>query len=445
MYHNQIVAAYGIYDLNGLGEYVQRIGEQVAQHAETDEYQWRFTVLDNESINAFALPGGYIYITRALIAHLNSEAQLAAVLGHEIGHVDGGHHRRKQTAARVVGKVSESIGAAKSSGDFSGFNLGALFGAGLVQGYGRDMELEADERGAQMIRELGYDPEAMLQVIEVLKSRDAYDKLLRTEEADGSRYHAMLASHPDKDKRLGELAAAAREAGDITRADGRDEWLQRIDGMAWAGSKAQGVIRGSHFLHEDFDFAVTFPEDWDIVNLPDRIIGYAPEQAAMMQISTTDRSKRKLRKIPVEKFLQKVIGMSKWQSARTLEIGGMEAFIATAKDMRSPFGMRTGRIATVFHGDSAFIFFGVTQDVNRQRHYDRTFDKIIRTMRRLNDEDRALAQPLAVRIVPLEEGTSLADYADIDDEENPVALLRLLNGVYPDGEPEPGSLIKTIR
>ncbi|MDH3587965.1 MAG: M48 family metalloprotease [Gammaproteobacteria bacterium] len=436
-YHQQIVDTYGEYDINGLAEYVQQIGSEVAAHATGEKYTWHFTVLDDENINAFATPGGYVYVTRALIVHLNTQAQLAAVLGHEVGHITARHAARQYTAARVVGKVTDSIGPT------TGFSLGTLFGAGLVRGYGREMELEADESGAQMIRDAGYDPHAMLEVIELLKARDQYDSTGKEKET-GDPYHAMLASHPDKDRRLLELATEARESGAITRDDGRNEFLRHIDGIAWAGSAAQGVIRDSRFLHNDLDFALSFPEQWTIQNLPDRLLAWAPERAGMMQITLVDRADRKRRKIPVDKFLQKVTGLRRWQNARVVDINGLEGFIATAKNMGSPFGVRTGRIAVIFHGDNAFIFNGVTQDNDRQRKYDRAFDSIIKSTRRLAGPDRELAQPQAVRIVQVSEDSDLSAF-EIENVNDPVALLRLLNGLYPDGEPQPGDSIKIIR
>ncbi|MBT8137296.1 MAG: M48 family metalloprotease [Gammaproteobacteria bacterium] len=439
-YHKQIIATYGQYDVNGLAEYVQRIGSEVAAHAGGDAYTWHFTILDDESVNAFALPGGYIYITRALLAHLGSEAQLAAVLGHEIGHVTGRHAARQHTAARVVGKVSQSISRPES-----GFNLSQLFGAGLVRGYGREMELEADEQGARMARDAGYNPAAMLEVLEILKARRQYDAADDdNNEARGNPYHAMLASHPDADRRLRELAGEAADSGDL-RSDGQAEFLQRIDGLAWSGSKSQGVVRGSDFLHVDLNFAISVPDGWRIDNLPDRLVAWAANDDAMMQIQLTDRTHRKRRKIPVEKFLQKVTGMSKWQSARQLEINGLPAFIATAREMRSPFGLRTGRAAVIFHGDNAYTFHGVTRDSDRQRRYDRSFDAIIESMRPLSGAELEQAQPLAIQVIQLPAGSSLADYSNAAAGSQPLALLRLLNGVYPDGEPEPGARIKIIR
>lgn len=441
MYHQRIVDVYGSYDNNGLAAYVQKVGEQLAAQTEGVAFDWHFTILDMETVNAFATPGGYVYITRAMLALLNSEAQLAAVLGHEIGHITGHHAQRQQTAANVIANVSEQMAKLDDS---KSFNLGDLFGAGLVRGYGRDMELEADETGAKMIGAAGYDPHAMLEVVDLLKAIGDYQRTKSDEEPVG-RYHAMLATHPDEERRRRELVEAA--STDLTgrRDAGRDEFLDHLDGIAWSGSRAQGVVRGNQFLHHGLDFALTFPEGWIIYNLPDKIVAVSPDDNGMMQVSMADRTTRKLKKVPVEQFLQKFLGMSKWQSARQTEVHGLDAFIATVPQLKSPHGIRTGRAGVVFDGPTAFIFFGTTKDADRQRRYDRQFDSVIESTRKLDAADRVLAEPLAVHIVEMKPGASLSDYTPIEGIDDSVGLLRLLNGLYPDGEPAPGDRAKIIR
>ena len=172
---------------------------------------YHFTVLDSTEINAFALPGGYIYITRGLLAYLNSEAELAAVLGHEIGHVTARHSVRQQTSARAAG-----VGAGILSillPELANAGLGQtvnVLGTALLSGYGREHELEADRLGADYLAHSGYDPQAMLAVIRTLKEHEILESRLAREEGRRARiYHGVFSTHPDNDTRLREIIAHA--------------------------------------------------------------------------------------------------------------------------------------------------------------------------------------------------------------------------------------------
>ncbi|MDH5358812.1 MAG: M48 family metalloprotease, partial [Gammaproteobacteria bacterium] len=173
--HPKIIAQYGRYKDEALQAYVQSVGDTLAEISHRKNLIYRFTVLDTPVINAFALPGGYIYITRGLMAYLNSEAELAAVLGHEIGHVTARHSVRQQSAAQVA-NLGYTIGAilfpelrAAPSQDL--FNI---LGGALLSGYGREHELESDGLGAEYLARAGYDTKAMIDVIRVLKDQETF-------------------------------------------------------------------------------------------------------------------------------------------------------------------------------------------------------------------------------------------------------------------------------
>ncbi|HSS63365.1 MAG TPA: M48 family metalloprotease, partial [Gammaproteobacteria bacterium] len=174
--HDQILKQYGRYEDRGLQSYVQQVGERLARRSHRADLVYRFTVLDSEEVNAFALPGGYIYITRGMLAMLNSEAELAAVLGHEIGHVTARHSVRQYSAQQAAG-LGYTVGAIflPELRTAAAQNVYSLFGGALIRGYGREHELEADGLGAEYLARTGYDPDAMLQVIRVLKAQESFE------------------------------------------------------------------------------------------------------------------------------------------------------------------------------------------------------------------------------------------------------------------------------
>ncbi|RMD70049.1 MAG: peptidase, partial [Gammaproteobacteria bacterium] len=174
--HPKVIAHFGLYRDEALQAYVQEIGTKLAAHSHRPELIYRFTVLDSPETNAFSLPGGYIYVMRGLLAYLNSEAELAAVLGHEIGHVAARHSVRQQTMATAA-----SLGYALGSILFPELrtqvaqNIYDILGTAVIRGYGRKMELEADHLAAQYMAKVGYDPHAILEVLRTLKALDDFE------------------------------------------------------------------------------------------------------------------------------------------------------------------------------------------------------------------------------------------------------------------------------
>ena len=202
-YNAQILRQYQIYEDEKIQNYVQSIGESLAKKSHRPNLIYRFTVLDSPEINAFALPGGYIYINRGLMAYMSSEEELAAVLGHEIGHVTARHSVRQYSQAQLMGVLSAAIeiNSGRTAGDLANLASGAL-----LSGYGREMELEADDLGAQYIYQDGYSPQGMYDVLAVLKDQEIYSKKVAKQRGIEPRnYHGVFASHPSNDKRLQEI------------------------------------------------------------------------------------------------------------------------------------------------------------------------------------------------------------------------------------------------
>lgn len=211
--------------------YVNRIGQQLAKQSHRKDLKYTFTVLDDPSVNAFALPGGYIYITTGIMSYLNSEGELAGVLGHEIGHVTA-KHGVKQQSAGVASSVLLSVLAKQAGG--SGNELGSLNKA-LLSGYGRDHELQADRLGAEYLARIGFAPKNMIDVVGVLKAQEEFDKFQAQKEGRQPRaYHGVFASHPDNDSRLQKIIAeAGKYKQGTTRDAGHDRYLNMIAGLKY--------------------------------------------------------------------------------------------------------------------------------------------------------------------------------------------------------------------
>ncbi len=234
--HRSILKQKKVYNNPGLQSYVKSLGQQLAKQSHRSGIRYTFTVLDDPSVNAFALPGGYIYITTGLMAYLNSEGELAGVLGHEIGHVTARHGVQQQSAG-MASAILVSI-LSKKTGAANGKQLNQ-FSTALIRGYGRKHELQADRLGAEYLARVGYAPKNMIDVVRVLKAQEEFDKYQARREGRKPRaYHGVFATHPDNDTRLKQVINAARKiktAG--TRGENHDGYLQRINGLKYRISK----------------------------------------------------------------------------------------------------------------------------------------------------------------------------------------------------------------
>ena len=256
---------------------VKRIGSQIAAKSERPTLPWEFHLLDDAAVNAFAYPGGYIFVTRGLMTHLNSEAELSEVIGHEIGHVTAKHtvaaiSKQQLTQIGLVGASILSPQVAKF-GDVLGASAGLLF-----LKFGRDDELQADALGFKYSLLIGYD---------VRESPKVFTTLGRLSAASGARIPEWQSTHPDPGNRVqrAEQRLAKVPPAELTATTvNRDGYLRLLDGMVFGENPRQGYFRGQRFLHPDLRFELTFPAGWKTANLPDAVVAQSADGAAQLQL-----------------------------------------------------------------------------------------------------------------------------------------------------------------
>lgn len=440
----EVLKEFSRYDNAELQAYVQRVGEELAAHSHRANLVYRFTVLDSADVNAFALPGGYIYITRGLLAYLNSEAQLAAVLGHEIGHVTARHSVQQQSAAQAAG-IGLTLGSILLPGlsNPGAQQLFGTLGGALLSGYGREHELEADRLGAEYMAQSGYDPHEIIEVIGVLKDQETFEKQLAAEEKREPRvYHGLFATHPDNDKRLQQVVASAEafKTPAATRVN-QNGFLNMLDGLTYGDSEREGVRRGNQFYHKEMGFALTFPAGWRVENRPDSLIATAPQGDGVLQISSGDINKR----VTPEEFLRTRLKLATLQNGEPFSHQGMEGYTALART-RTPYGQRLARFTVIYFGTQAFIFAGVCKDEGEPYRYDEDFLDSARSFHALTDAERPLATALRLDIIRVGNNMRFANLArESRIPHHAEEQLRLLNHYYPAGEPAPGASIKIVR
>ena len=432
-YNAQILRQYQIYEDEKIQNYVQSIGESLAKKSHRPNLIYRFTVLDSPEINAFALPGGYIYINRGLMAYMSSEEELAAVLGHEIGHVTARHSVRQYSQAQLMGVLSAAIeiNSGRTAGDLANLASGAL-----LSGYGREMELEADDLGAQYIYQDGYSPQGMYDVLAVLKDQEIYSKKVAKQRGIEPRnYHGVFASHPSNDKRLQEILDNVSQNFVKGTNKSKSNYLAMIDGMVFGDSQQAGVTRGNEFFHGPLNLYLSSPENWEIINNANSLVFKAPFGEATLQVTLEDLNFVESPEEYLKRFVRNTT------DEEVLMIDGLSGF--TAKTYRSG---RTTRMAVIFKDDKAYQFIAYLKDRDGDfSSYDLQFMNIIKSLRSLTEKELKYSQPLRIKTYKVRQGETYESIASTSSITlNPEDQLRLLNGDYPDKELTVGRVIKIV-
>jgi predicted Zn-dependent protease len=442
--HVQITQAMGVHDDLELQEYVQRVGENLAKVSERPELDWKFTVVDTDDVNAFATMGGYVYISRGILPYMQNEAQLAAVLGHEIGHIAARHLQDQQKKSTMAGLASAATAI------FTGIpalaDLTNMAGAAIISGYGREAELESDRLGAEYLAKAGYNPKAMIDVISTLKDQDLFEReRARLENRQPRLYHGVFASHPDNDTRLQQAVAGAvsiesRAAGDIVNSE---EFLTAISGLPVGSSRRQGMVRDNRFYHADYQLTMAFPKGWQVVNEPQQILAIGPNREHFMEIKAqappsdiTD---------PRE-FALRGLANRRLDRPESLEINGLHAWTAIVHGDASPYGQSTNvRYIIIYYNSLMWVFKGASRSGTVAPSGDPLFLSTANTFRRLRANEFQLADPYRLHIVRAVEGDTIEELAKNSAiQKYPVQQLRLFNDLYPDREPTPGTWIKVV-
>jgi predicted Zn-dependent protease len=440
--HPQILQQYGRYDDEALQQYVNTVGQRIAAASHRPGLQYTFTVLDSDEVNAFALPGGYVYITRGIMAYLNSEAELAAVVGHEIGHVTARHAVRQQTGATAAGVGAMVVGILTGSADLA--NVANAAGSALVSGYGRDMELEADQLGAEYLNRIGFEPEAMIDVVRLLKNQEMFEVQMARQEGRKPRvYHGVFASHPDNDTRLKEVVRAADKVHNTEdRPDNRDGYLARIDGLPMGDSRAQGVVRGSRFYHADLGITLAFPTGWTVDNQQAQVLAYPEAKDAMIKVSAQAPAQG----VGPKEFIGRMLQGASVAQSEPLNVGGLDGYRAVVRSVALPWG-NTGpaEIAVVYYNGLAYVFQGATRQAAALSGFEPVFLSSVKTFRRLRDNEFPQAEPDRINVVQVRAGTTVEQLArNSPIKKYALERLRLLNDLYPDKEPVAGQKLKVV-
>ena len=432
--HQEILNLYGYYADPKLQEYVSEVGWALVPHSHRPELDYRFTVLDTDMVNALATPG-YVYITRGLLALLNSEAELAGVLGHELAHITARHAAQRIGQQQTVDIIKLVLDATTGSALVD--NTANILGQVYLSGYGRENELEADRLGARYAALAGYDPEALVEVMHILENQEDHEiKMARMEGRKPQINHGLFATHPDNEDRVEEVAREADRhrsgSGGLVR---RAEYLRHIDGMAVGPAEFEGQLRGRYFYHRTYNFTVAFPQGWETANFRDRLVAQPLGRDLQIRLTLIERNARQ----PSCDFLQQ-----KFENLARLRAGATDGFSGCQAQVWD--NESAADVLVLEHSPGIFLLVAAQSDRPEAfRRYAREIQETFQSLRPLTKDEYDTARSPQLKIVEAQSGDTYAGLAKgADWDPYPEDQLRLFNAAYPSGEPIPGESVKTV-
>ncbi len=437
--HPKILARFGgAYDDPALTAYVAETGEALAATSETPEIDFRFTVLNSPVVNAFALPGGYIYVSRGLLALADSEAELASVLAHEIGHV-AARHAAQRYSRHVLANFGASLldiitvgGLAEAAEDEA---------AAFIQDYTREQEFEADTLGFRYMRRAGWDTGAITTFLNKLTAYRALEAKLRGLSTAADEPLDALASHPRTTERLDEVIGLNGDRPKDAPRLNRLQYLKRIDGMLFGDDPVQGFVRGSTFIHPGLGFRFQVPAGFYLINGVRRVTARGPDDTTVL----FDTDKGGLRPQPAVDYLTKTWAVDmNLIDVETIFVNGMEAATGWER-VKTDQGDRDVRLVAIrFDPGTVYRFMFFTRP-EATGELSAALRRITYSFRRLQAEERKWYRPLRLTLVTAEVGDTAASLAAL----LPFAQLRaerfaVLNGLVPGTRIRAGDRLKIV-
>jgi predicted Zn-dependent protease len=423
-----ITRALGLYDDPEWQRYVQDVGERRARRSERPELPWTIRVLDDPTVNAFALPGGYLYLTRGILTHFSSEAEMAGVLGHEIGHVTARHGVRQMSRAGLA-QLGLGVGMVlfpelEGLGQLAGAGLGLLF-----LSYGRDDERQADDLGLRYMTDQGYDPTEMAATFEMLARASGAES--------GSGIPSFLSTHPDPLSRRDRILARV-EAGEVSgERVARQEYLQRLDGMVFGPNPREGYFRDGLFLHPDMAFQIAFPSGWRGLNQRHAVQAVHPEQDAVLVLELAEQPSARA-------------GLDAFLGQDGITGGGLSAApVNGLPAARAEFRARTqemtllGVAVFVEHGGRVFRILGYTTEARWGARQQALRGSPL-TFQRVTDRAVLDVEPNRIQLVRTDGPMTLEQFYQRHPSAVPIEVIGTINRVQP-GETIPaGTLVKRV-
>lgn len=437
--HPELVREFGgAYDDARVTNYVSGIGRLLAETSELPNLRFTFTVLDTPTVNAFALPGGYVYITRGLLALANNEAELASVMAHEIGHVTARHAAQRYSRSVAAGLGLTVLGVLAGS---PALTQAAGLGAQIyLQGYSRAQEFEADSLGISYLRRAGYDSGAMAGFLGSMRAQAALEARIAGLPPGKVDEFSIMATHPRTIDRVQQAAASAVDIPVPNPIVGRETYLRKIDGMVFGDDPEQGLVRGRVFAHPVLRFTFTVPPGFRLINARERVVARGPEEALIIFDGARQRTGR-----PLTHYLQNVWARGvRLAEVERININGMDAATGAAR-VKAPRGAIDVRLVAIRYDAERIYRFAFLIPPRLSRGLSLELRRTTYSFRRLSAAEAAGLKPLRIRVVRVGAGESVASLAArMPYPDHRRLRFEVLNGLAPGERLRPGAFVKIV-
>jgi predicted Zn-dependent protease len=423
----------GAYPDEELQRYVSDIGMRLAQQSHRPNLPWTFTVVDSPAINAFAVPGGFVYITRGILPYLSDESELAGVLGHEIGHVTA-RHVNQQLSRQTMGGIglmvlSIFVPQTAPFQDVSSMGLGMLF-----LKYGRDDELESDRLGMEYASALGYDPSAVPRFLSTLA---------RVSKLTERGVPNWLSTHPEPESRVAQAEPVlAKYASEKATERREEEFLRAIDGIVVGDSVEQGVVRGNAFAHPMMRIALEFPEGWEVANSAEQVMAREPGSNRFMLLQMVEQPRgRNIDEVALNAMRQ---AGYKLVDGGHDSLGGLDAYIGVYRGSLSGVGKVVMRAAHIGMGRQVFVFAGFAPEAEWDQARPE-IERSLQTFRELTPQEASQVRPNRLAYYTVAAGDSWQSIAQRAGKGiTSAATLAIMNGFEVSDQPQAGDRIKIV-
>ena len=423
----------GVYDDPDLQRYVNDIGQAMAAKSHRPNLPWSFTIVDSQAINAFALPGGFIYITRGILPYLDDESELAGVLGHEIAHVTARHAAQAYTrqAQANIGLTVLSI-FVPSTQPFT--ELGAAGLGVLFMRNGREAEIEADRLGVEYASNAGWDPGGVPRFLTTLS---------RVSSLSERGVPNWLSTHPDPGKRVERAQpVVATFMSPTAETRNREQFLERLDGLVYGDNPKDGIVRGNVFVHPLLGLGVTFPEGWELVNTAEAVMAREPGTDHFMVLQTVEQPRgRTVADVAAAEMKRAGYTMVDGQMER---LNGLEAHVGVYRGRVDGVGAVLMRAAHVSLARQVYVVAGFAPEAEFAA-VDRDMSPAIRSFRELSRNEADAIRPNKVDFYVVRPGDSWQSIAARQGKNIvPAATLAIMNAHEVFEQPQPGDRIKIV-
>jgi predicted Zn-dependent protease len=429
----EIVQMYGIYDDTQLNTYVNTLGMRITPHTHQPDLPYSFKILDTDVVNAFAVPGGYVYLTRGILAYINSEAEIAGVIGHELGHVNARHTAKMMSQAQLA-QLGLQLGSAISEtfarfAGFAGFGVQLLF-----LRFSRDHEREADNLGVEYASKSGYDATGMASFFETLE---------RMHPSDGGGIPDWFSTHPNPQGRIKAVRSKTAEwqstLGFKTYKLDKANYIKQLDGLVFGPDPRQGYTANHVFYHPEMKFQFPIPSGWQVNNLPTQVQMISPDQKGIMLFTVLSASS-----------LDEAITQFTSNTAATIlqrDAGNTNGFqcILIHSEIQGEQPLRLLSNFILFD-QSIFVFHGFSSPADFESFASPFFQPTLKGLKRLTDNNKIAVKPVRIHVQTIQKPVTLADLLTqqrITSEQQ--GTIAIMNGMQLNDRLSPGTQIKVIQ